>query len=62
MDLVAFLQQQIGQITTVLAGNAGNQRPLHLGNNCRAFDSLAPARSPSRAFRLCRSLPAGAIL
>ena len=37
VNFVPFLQQQIGQITSVLAGNAGNERPLHLGNNCRAF-------------------------
>src|SRR6266550_2510345 len=46
VDFVAFFQQQISQITSVLAGNAGDQRPFHLGKYCRAFDSLAPARSP----------------
>src|SRR6266545_11764 len=34
---------------------------LHVGS-CRAFDSLAPARSPYWASRLCRSAPAGSIL
>ena len=29
VDFVAFLQQQIGQITSVLAGDAGDQRPFH---------------------------------
>ena len=29
---------------------------------CRAFDSFAPALSPSRAARLCRSHPGGSIL
>ena len=31
VDLVAFFQQQFGQITSVLAGDAGDQRFLHLG-------------------------------
>ncbi len=29
VHFVAFLQQQIGQITTILAGDAGNERLLH---------------------------------
>src|SRR6266480_6911380 len=62
VDFVALVKQQISQITSVLAGDAGDERHLHLGNNCRAFDPLAPARSPCRASRLCRSAPAGSIL
>ena len=31
VDLVPFLKQQIGQITSVLTGDAGDQRPLHFG-------------------------------
>src|SRR2546423_10872626 len=46
MNFVAFFQQQISQIAPVLAGDAGDQRPFHLGKYCRTFDSLAPARSP----------------
>src|SRR4030095_5592845 len=34
---------------------------LRVGS-CRAFDSLAPARSPYWASRLCRSAPAGSVL
>jgi hypothetical protein len=34
---VAFFKQQISQITSVLSGDAGDQRPSHLGNNSRAF-------------------------
>ena len=37
VDFVAFLKQQISQITSVLAGDAGDERRFHLGNNCRAF-------------------------
>jgi hypothetical protein len=37
VDFVAFLQQQISQITSVLAGDARDQRPFHLGKYCRAF-------------------------
>src|SRR6266508_5232373 len=33
---------------------------MHVGS-CRAFDSLAPARSPYWASRPCRSAPAGSI-
>jgi hypothetical protein len=29
VDFVAFLQQQISQITAILAGNAGDERPFH---------------------------------
>jgi hypothetical protein len=29
VDLVALVEQQFGQISAVLAGNAGNQCPLH---------------------------------
>ena len=29
MDFVAFLEQQIGEITAILSGNAGNERLLH---------------------------------
>jgi hypothetical protein len=31
VDFVAFLKQQISQITSVLAGNASDQRPFHSG-------------------------------
>ena len=31
VDFVAFFEQQFGQITSVLAGDAGDQRFLHLG-------------------------------
>src|ERR1700686_3641396 len=37
VDFIALLKQQIRQITSVLAGNAGDQGPLHLRHNCRAF-------------------------
>ena len=37
VDFVAFFQKQIGEITSVLAGNAGDQRFFHERNNCRAF-------------------------
>src|SRR5882724_7988930 len=33
VDFVAFLKQQISQITSVLAGDAGDERRFHLGNN-----------------------------
>jgi hypothetical protein len=29
VDLVSFLQQQISEITSVLASDAGDQRPFH---------------------------------
>jgi hypothetical protein len=37
VDFVVFLEQQIRQITSVLARDARDQRPLHLGKYCRAF-------------------------
>jgi len=30
MHFVAFLEQQVGQITSVLAGDAGNERFFHV--------------------------------
>ena len=30
VHFVALLKQQIGQITTILSGDAGNERPLHV--------------------------------
>src|SRR5262249_25706517 len=36
VDFVTFLQQQISQITSVLPGDAGDQRPFHLVKYCRA--------------------------
>ena len=45
VDFVAFLQQQISQITSVLAGDAGDQCPFHaqrlaLKQNVCAIKSL----------------------
>ena len=31
VDFVTFLKQQIGQITSVLTGDAGDQRSFHFG-------------------------------
>jgi hypothetical protein len=30
VHFISFLKQQIGQITSILAGNACNKRPFHL--------------------------------
>ena len=45
-------------------GFAGNRGALFacVWLICRAFDSFAPALSPGRAVRLCRSSPVGSIL
>ena len=37
VHFVAFPEQEIGKITSVLAGDAGDQRFFHERNNCRAF-------------------------
>src|SRR5215831_10258833 len=57
VDFVAFLQQQIREITPILTSDAGNQRPFHLGSYCTAFDSLAPAHTPLSG---CPSMSLGA--
>ena len=41
VNFVAFLQQQICQLTSVLPSDAGDQCPFHLGNYCRASVSDA---------------------
>src|SRR5947207_6928234 len=36
VNLVAFFQQQIGQITSILAGDPGNQGALHLASGIKS--------------------------
>jgi hypothetical protein len=37
VDFVAFLQQQISEVTSVLASDTGDQRPFHFGKYSRGF-------------------------
>ena len=36
VNLVAFFQQQIGQITSILAGDPGDQGALHLASGIKS--------------------------
>ncbi len=36
VDLVAVIEQEFGEVTAVLPGDAGDQRPLH-GRFCRSW-------------------------